>query len=110
MGHQIETDLANAKSPAQAFQGLEENLLSLDKAEAARKRPEAPPPQPEPTCWVHTWLKSKKLEGHSGSFIKQALESREDVLEAPLDHKTLENLGVSAIGERCKIMRYIEEE
>lgn len=108
--HQIEAYLKDAKGPFEAKRGISEGLLPLDKAEAARKRPDPPPPTPTPTCWVYTWLKSKELEANADAFIGQALTTREDVLEAPLDHKSLTEMGITKIGERTRVLRCIEEE
>lgn len=108
--HQIEAYLKEAKGPKEAAANLDESLPSLEKAEAARKRPESGPAPADPTCWVYTWLKSKKMEEHAPAFIGQALEARDDVLAAPLDHKPLEDMGIKKIGDRCRILRYIEEE
>lgn len=108
--YQIQTYLREAKGPMEALAQLGAGLPDLKNAEAARKRPEAPPPKGEPTCWVYTWLKSKELLDHSGAFLGQALEAREDVLDAPLDHKALQEMGIQRIGDRCKILRCIEEE
>jgi hypothetical protein len=108
--HQITTYLANAKDAADALSNLEQGLPSLEKAEAARKRPEAPPPAEEPTCWIYTWLKSHSAEAHAPAFMGQALETRETLLEAPLDHKALEAMGIGKIGDRCLLLRLIEKE
>merc|ERR1711904_614116 len=42
--HQINTYLTDAKGPAEAIALLEDGLPSLPKADAARKRPDPPPP------------------------------------------------------------------
>jgi len=107
---QIETYLKEAQSQAAAVHGLEEGLLSLEKAEAARKRPEAPPPSADPTCWVYTWLKSKELQKHADAFIGQNLQTREDLLDAPMEHKQLDDMGIKKTGDRCQILRYIQAE
>jgi len=108
--HQINAYLANAKGPVEAIARLEEGLPSLKKAQAARKRPDASPPAAPPTCWVYTWLKSKDLEAHAPPLMGQGLETREDILDAPLDHEALTKIGIQKIGDRCKLLRYIEAE
>merc|ERR1711924_65276 len=40
----------------------------------------------------------------------QALETLEDILRAPIDHSALEAMGIKKIGDRCKILKIIEEE
>merc|ERR1712023_239020 len=107
--HGIQTYLKGAKSPGDALAKIDEGLPSLEKAIAARERPK-PPPKEEPKEWVYTWLKSKKMESLAGPLMGQALETRDDILEAPLDHKALDDMGIKKIGERCKLLRYIEEE
>merc|ERR1711865_111818 len=97
------------KEAVEAIEGIEKGLPSLQQAETARKRPEPPPPASEPTAWVYTWLKSKKLEQYGDAFMGQALEEREDLLAAPLDHKALEDMGIKKMGDRCKILRYIDD-
>jgi hypothetical protein len=107
---QIQQYLKEASTPQQAREGLhkqDSQLLCIADAEAARQRPPQPPPPEEPKDWVHSWMKDLGLEEHSQSFIQQALTSREDVLGAPLDHGTLEKLGVTKLGHRCKILRAV---
>jgi hypothetical protein len=108
--HQISSYLTDAKGPAEAIALLEDGLPSLEKAEAARKRPDAPPPAKPPTCWVYRWLKTKDLEAHAMPLMGQGLETREDVLGAPLDHEKLEKIGIQKIGDRCKVLKAIEDE
>lgn len=107
--HQLETYLSGAKSPAQALENIEEGLPTNEKAEAARKRPEPPPPAAEPTNWVYTWLKPHELHCYADAFLGQALTSKEDIVGAPLDHKILEGMDIKKIGHRCKLLRLVEE-
>jgi len=108
--YQIQAYLKKMKSAKEAIEGIENGLPNLEKAEAARQRPEPPPPKETPTCWIYVWLKSKGLEMHADAFMRQDLQAREDVLDAPLDHKALQEMGITKIGSRCKILRCIEEE
>jgi len=85
-------------------------LLRLRDAEAARVRPEPPPPAEEPKDWIHVWLKEKKLEGYSNGFRDNALSERDDVLAAELDDQLLEKIGVDKIGDRKKIVRMLDTE
>jgi len=107
---QVECYLKEAKSPAEALANLAQGLLPVAVAEAARKRPEAPPPPKECEEWVHLWLKKEGLEHQSGPFMGQALLKRDEVLGAPLDHIILTGMGINKIGERCKILKMIAAE
>jgi len=108
---QISNYLAEVKGgPAQAMRGLKEGLPTLDEAEAARKRPEPPPPAEDPTDWVHVWLKEAGLADLSGHFLDQKLSTRDDILGAPIDDATLKELGMNKLGHRCKVLRMIAEE
>eukprot|EP00928_Gymnodinium_smaydae_P002799 TRINITY_DN11015_c0_g3_i1.p1 TRINITY_DN11015_c0_g3~~TRINITY_DN11015_c0_g3_i1.p1 ORF type:complete len:1162 (-),score=288.27 TRINITY_DN11015_c0_g3_i1:82-3567(-) len=107
---QVEKYLENSAGPSEALQGLTAGLPPLATAQAARVRPEAPPPPEEPKDWVCTWLKAGELPQHGETFLQQALKTREDVLGAGLDHKALEAMGVKKLGERCRILRMIVDE
>eukprot|EP00929_Paragymnodinium_shiwhaense_P076817 TRINITY_DN39549_c0_g1_i3.p1 TRINITY_DN39549_c0_g1~~TRINITY_DN39549_c0_g1_i3.p1 ORF type:complete len:1031 (+),score=237.22 TRINITY_DN39549_c0_g1_i3:167-3094(+) len=110
--YQITEYLKKAGSPEEAVDDIHKegsHLLPLDKAIAARKPPQAPPPAEEPTEFVHVWLKEKKLECHSGAFLGQALSTKEDLLDAPLDHKALDDMGIKKMGDRCTILRMLKE-
>lgn len=101
---------SHAATPKKALSSLQDGLQPLAVAEAARKKPEAPPPPEESKEWVHLFLKSKGLEQHSQIFLDQELKSREDVLGAPLDHALLEKIGIRQVGVRGQILRMIGEE
>ena len=78
-------------------------------ASAKRVKPDPPAPPPEPTDWVHVWLKSHELQ-HLANILKgEALLTEADVVAAPLDHETLKAIGVNKIGERCKLLRLIAQ-
>mmetsp|Transcript_92155 Transcript_92155/g.280125 ORF Transcript_92155/g.280125 Transcript_92155/m.280125 type:complete len:260 (-) Transcript_92155:72-851(-) len=106
---QVEQYLKHCESHRSALSRLDEALPSLAAAEAARKRPEPPPPRGEPEDWVHGWLKAASLAEHSSAFLDQALSTRDDVLGAPLDHAALQEMGIKKLGERCKILRMIKD-
>lgn len=107
---QIQAYLNGAKTPASALQGLGDGLPSFATAQAARVRPDQPPPAKESEDWVHVWLKAEGLEGLSGMFLGQALATREDVLGASLGLDALKQMGIQKLGEQCKILRMIEAE
>ena len=78
-------------------------------ASAKRVKPDPPAPPPEPTDWVHVWLKSHELQ-HLANILKgEAVLTEADVVAAPLDHETLKAIGVNKIGERCKLLRLLSQ-
>jgi len=109
---QIQSYLREAKGPVEAINGLEEGLVTLKKAEMSRKRPEEKlaVEENQTTSWVGGWLESIGLQTYTCKFTEQAIETREDLLGAPIDHGTLQEMGVQKIGDRCKIMRAVAKE
>eukprot|EP00927_Polykrikos_kofoidii_P072555 TRINITY_DN68659_c0_g1_i1.p1 TRINITY_DN68659_c0_g1~~TRINITY_DN68659_c0_g1_i1.p1 ORF type:complete len:1096 (-),score=214.05 TRINITY_DN68659_c0_g1_i1:241-3453(-) len=108
---QVKSFLEEAKSPVEALSTVTQGLPLPVVAEAARKPPEPPPPPPAaPKSWIEEWFEGADLERYSQIFMDQSLSLRDDLLDAPLDHKTLEGWGINKMGVRCKILRMIEAE
>mmetsp|Transcript_95300 Transcript_95300/g.168808 ORF Transcript_95300/g.168808 Transcript_95300/m.168808 type:complete len:1077 (-) Transcript_95300:85-3315(-) len=108
--HQVETYLQSSTTPAAALKDTATGLPTLEAAEAARKKPEPPKPPEPPTDWIYTWLKEKKMERYADNFMGQELKDRDEILDAPLDHKALQDMGINKLGDRCKILNAIEDE
>jgi len=49
------------------------------------------------------------LHCYADAFLAEAIESKDALLDAPLDHKALEGMNIKKIGHRCKLLRLIEE-
>mmetsp|Transcript_14822 Transcript_14822/g.32680 ORF Transcript_14822/g.32680 Transcript_14822/m.32680 type:complete len:1078 (+) Transcript_14822:73-3306(+) len=107
---QVENYLKEAKSVSDAINNLLQGLPPHAVAQAALVPPKAPPPPEDPKDWVFLWLKENGLEQHGPVFINQALSDRDDVLKAPIDLNFLNANGVTKLGERCKILRLLQEE
>mmetsp|Transcript_2968 Transcript_2968/g.8785 ORF Transcript_2968/g.8785 Transcript_2968/m.8785 type:complete len:915 (+) Transcript_2968:45-2789(+) len=77
-----------------------------------KPRPAAPPAAetPEPTDWVHGWLKAAKLEEWADKFIDHELKDRADLLLEPrLDLAGLEAIGVNKAGAQRRILAMINK-
>lgn len=108
--YQIQKYLQDVKDVAEALGEIGKGLLREEDAQSLRTKPEPPPAPSPPTAWIFVWLKENDLEDHFPAFLGQALSTRDDILDAPLDHVALEKMGINKIGHRCKILRLIEKE
>jgi len=110
--HQIDAHLSkHAADAAAAGQGAQRAVYTAVEAliDVVREPPPTKPVPPEPTAWVHGWLKEAGLEQYSAGFIRAELSSQEDLVAEPaLEEDNLEkSVGVMTLGHRRKIMRML---